>query len=157
MTNSYESPLPLLSFEFVLTVELGPVMDVGDVGRGRRLVFPVVGGTVQGPHISGLVLAGGADWALAHPHGRVDLDVRVQVRTAGGDAIHISYTGTTQVPKEVAAALGECETGFGENYFWCHVRMESGSPVYAGLSALLFVGRGRFVPGGVQYEVFALS
>jgi hypothetical protein len=52
---------------------------------------------------------------------------------------------------------GKDETQFDDQYFRTLIRMESGAPAYAWVNTTAFVGRGRVVPGGVEYEVFRVT
>ena len=56
-----ELPLPRLEFIFAAHVTVDEPRDLGDIGKGRRRIVPITGGTFFGPDISGTVLPGGAD------------------------------------------------------------------------------------------------
>lgn len=50
----------MLIFAVQARVELGPVIAVGQVPRGRRRIIPIVGGSFEGPGLKGQVLNNGA-------------------------------------------------------------------------------------------------
>jgi hypothetical protein len=56
-----------------------------------------------------------------------------------------------------AALFSDGETGFGDQYFYTHVRIESGAEQYAWVNRTLFVGQGRVATDGVEYEVYRLA
>ena len=51
-------------YEFIahLRLTLGMPFEVGDTPRGRHRIVSISGGAVAGPHLTGTVLPGGADW-----------------------------------------------------------------------------------------------
>ena len=49
------------------------------------------------------------------------------------------------------------ETGFGDQYWCTHLQIESGADQYAWVNRTLFVGQGRAVTDGVEYEVYRLA
>ena len=53
------------------------VHDIGDGGRGQRMIVEVTGGTFEGPHLRGQVLPFGADWVVTRSDGVWALDVRI--------------------------------------------------------------------------------
>ena len=59
-----------------LHVQLGAVQEIGTLAAGRRRVVPIVGGRVEGPRLSGEVLAGGADWQIVAPDGSAAIEAR---------------------------------------------------------------------------------
>ncbi len=54
-------------------MEVGTPHELGDVGGGRRRVVPILGGAVQGPRLSAVVLPGGANWQTIYPGGRTEV------------------------------------------------------------------------------------
>jgi hypothetical protein len=84
------------------------------------------------------------------------LDVRGQLVTEDGAVVLITYSGLLEMNRKVSSAAGG-ETEFQDQYFRTLIRMESGAPSYAWVNTSLFVGRGRLVQGGVEYEVYRLT
>ena len=64
----------------------------------------------------------------------------------------------------VAAAVGDgwvkgdrISGRLGDNYWFTHVRLESGAPTYQWVNRTLFIGQGRAVTDGIEYEVYRLA
>ncbi|MFT4251514.1 MAG: DUF3237 domain-containing protein, partial [Caulobacter sp.] len=96
---------PALAHVFDLLVEVGPAQELGEVGGGRRRVIPITGGRLEGPGLSGRVLAGGADWQTIRPDGVTLLQARYTVRMSDGTTVGIVNTGVRRAPPEVVARL----------------------------------------------------
>lgn len=145
--------------EFTYNANLGPAVAVGEGPFGTRMVLPVVDGRARGDRISGTLVGGGGDWALIGSDGWGRLDVRGQIQTDDGAAIYLSYTGLLQLTEKVmtAVATGSEGTEFDDQYFRTAPRLETGDERYAWVNQMLFVARGRMIPGGVEYEVFRLT
>ena len=47
------------------------------------------------------------------------------------------------------------ETEFGDTYFVTQPRFETGDARYSWLNYTLAVAEGRFIPGGVEYQVYS--
>ncbi|KAF2151557.1 hypothetical protein K461DRAFT_321774 [Myriangium duriaei CBS 260.36] len=64
-------------------------------GQATRLVFPISGGTVQGPKISGVIVPNsGADWATTFHGGAVmHLNARYTLRTNDGHHVFVRSRG----------------------------------------------------------------
>lgn len=68
-----------LEYEFLYDIEftLDSIIEVGQTPLGKRVIYPVTGGTFEGPKLKGKVLPIGADWALFFERGSAKLDVDV--------------------------------------------------------------------------------
>ncbi len=65
--------------------------DIGSTRQGTLTIFPVTGGSFEGEHLRGRVLAGG-DWVTAHGDGIFTLDLRVTHETEDESLIHMTFT-----------------------------------------------------------------
>lgn len=121
--------------------------------------MPVTGGRAEGDRISGDLVGGGGDWLLVGPDGWGRLDVRGQIQTDDGAVIYLSYTGVLQLTETVMAAVasGTIGTEYDDQYFRSTPRLETGDERYAWVNQTLFVGRGKIIPGGVEYEVYRVT
>jgi hypothetical protein len=45
-----------------LTVELSPIVELGQGRAGQRRIIPITGGKVRGERVNGTILNVGADW-----------------------------------------------------------------------------------------------
>ena len=148
-----------LELEFTYDAKLDPALVVGAGPYGTRMVMSVVGGRAEGERIRGSLVGAGADWAVIGADGWGRLDVRGQIQTDDGAVIYISYTGLLQLTEKVMAAVGTGTEGtaFDDQYFRTTPRLESGDERYAWVNQTLFVGKGRMIPGGVEYEVYRVT
>lgn len=148
-----------LQLEFTYDAKLAPAVIPGPGPFGTRMVMPVTGGQAKGDRISGTLVGGGGDWLLVGPDGWGRLDVRGQIQTDDGAVIYLSYTGVLQLTETVMAAVasGTIGTEYGDQYFRSTPRLETGDERYAWVNQTVFVGRGRIVPGGVEYEVYRVT
>lgn len=87
---------PGLTFLARLTVTCAPAVDLGPDGAGRKVMIPILGGTVAGPHLNGAVLPGGADWATRRPDGTTRVWARYALRLDDGTVVGVTNTGTVQ-------------------------------------------------------------
>jgi hypothetical protein len=127
---------------------------VGPGPLGVRVVSTVVGGWCKGERLNGTLKGAAGDWMLVGKDGFARLDVRGQLVTDDGAIVLITYTGLLEMSQKVTAGG---ETQFDDQYFRTLIRMESGAPQYAWVNTSAFVGRGRVVPGAVEYEVYRLT
>ena len=100
---------------------------VGDTPYGGRNVFPIIGGTVEGPMIKGEVLHG-ADYGLGRADESFELDVRLVFRTDDDALINMYYIGLI------------FETEDGDQYWRIVARFETGAEQYDWLNRVIAVG-----------------
>lgn len=138
-------------------VELAGVKEMGETPWGRRRVIDVLGGSFDGPRMTGTVLAGGADWQVVHADGSATIDARYTLRTHDGAPICIQTQGVRHGPPEVIAALGRGEpVDPADYYFRLAVRFETAAPGYLWLNHILAVASGLRAAGAVLYDAYAL-
>jgi len=85
---------PVLEFVFEELVLLAPDNKVGQTPWGQRNIVPITGGTFEGPHIKGKVLAGGWDWQLLAAGGCASLQADYMIQADDGTIINVVNTGT---------------------------------------------------------------
>src|ERR1700736_3448224 len=96
---------PRLELIFAAAVSVGPPLDLGDVGKGRRRIVPITGGEFSGPDIRGQVVPGGADWQILRSDGVSELEARYTLRTDDGALIDVRNFARRHGPAEVMSAL----------------------------------------------------
>lgn len=74
-------------------VEPAPAPHVGQTRWGDRRLIRIVGGSFDGPRLSGEVLPGGADWQVVHEDGTAGIDTRYTLRTHDGALLYIQTQG----------------------------------------------------------------
>jgi hypothetical protein len=149
---------PALEFMHDLTAGLDPAFQIGDCGRGSRLIVPARGGTVSGPRLREKLLSPSGDWLSVRTDGTGELDVRGIIGTDDGALIYVTYRGyLTDVPSLMPRwAAGETIPP-DEYYFRTTPYYETGAPQYAWLTKIVAVGVGSLVPGGVSYRIFEVK
>ncbi len=84
---------PVMTHVFTLEVELLSPVVVSDTSSGQRLFIPIVGGTANGPRLTGRVLPGGGDWAVERASGEMDIHAHYLIQTDDGVVIEVDNRG----------------------------------------------------------------
>ncbi|GAA3583195.1 hypothetical protein GCM10022419_076190 [Nonomuraea rosea] len=149
---------PVLSFAFEIRAELAPTLHVGH-GDGEKTEFtPIVGGTVEGPSLRGIVLPGGGDWS--NTRGRVcELDARYLIQAEDGAVIDIVNRGYyhegTECPGQDDGALQVTRPGV---YYRTSPVFRTDAPAHRWLAETVFVGLAREADGdAVAIRMYALA
>ena len=110
--------------------------------------------------ISGEVLNAGGDWALVRRDGSFVPDVRLVLRTDGGELVSFHYGGRwTAAPDDMARLLRREGDLASIPFYWraaCQFECASGTSV-DWLNGIVAVSVGRPKPGGAIYDVFRLD
>jgi hypothetical protein len=150
-------PAPGLVFAFQARVELGEVMELGQVPHGRRRIVPITGGTFEGSGLKGRVLDNGADWQIVHADGLTEIDTRYALQTDAGQIIYVQNAGMRHAPAEVLQKLAAGEI-VDPNlvYFRTVPRFETSAPELQWLTRSIFVGTGERYPTHVIIRFWRL-
>lgn len=133
---------PPLAYAFEARVDVGPVIDVGEVTGGRRRVVPILGGTFDGPRLRGRVLPG-ADWQVVHDGVLSKIVARYLLETDAGSLIAITNRGLRHAPPDVLARMAAGETvDPALVYFRTVATFESADPSLAWLTRSIVLGSG---------------
>jgi hypothetical protein len=150
-----ELPAPRLEFIFAAHVTVGEPRDLGDIGKGRRRIVPITGGTFSGPDISGSVLRGGADWQIIRGDGVAELEARYTLQSEDGALIEVCNLARRHGPPEVMAALAAGrEVDPTRYYFRGATFFETGAQRYAWLTRHIVVCTGHREPSVVKVEFY---
>ncbi len=148
--------IPQLSHFCDLSVELGPVREMGHGRNGVRRIVPIVGGTVTGK-VNGTILDLGADWQTTLADGSSDIDTRYAFETEDGAVIEIVNKGVRHGPPHVLEALARGEdVDPALYYFRTAARLETGDQRYAWVNRTIFVGTGKRLASAVQVSLFSV-
>jgi hypothetical protein len=151
-------PEPKLTHLYDMHVDLEPPQAIGATPAGTRQIFVVKGGTFEGPELKGTVLPGGGDWALMRTDGAVQLDVRATIQTDDDALIYAAYSGLIVATMEQFGLLmGGGDVPISEYYFYTNPMFQTASEKYAWLNQRIAIGRGKVIPSGVEYRVWAVS
>jgi hypothetical protein len=148
--------MPLLSEKpiFVVTSTLAGIQKLGSTPYGERRIINILGGTVQGPRLTGTILPGGADWQIVRADGVVHLTARYTVQTEGGRHILVNSEGYRHGPPEVMERLARDETVDPSLYYFrAFMRFETADPGAAWLNRILAVGYGARENRAVKIDV----
>jgi hypothetical protein len=152
-----EVPEPRLEHLYDAHVDLDAPQAVGITPAGNRQIYMVTGGRIEGPRIKGDILPGGGDWALVRTDGAIQLDVRATVRTDDGAHVYAYYSGLIiATPEQFGRLVSGDDVPPGEYYFYTNPMFQAGDERYAWLNELVAIGRGKVIPNGVQYRVWAV-
>jgi Protein of unknown function (DUF3237) len=136
-----------LEYELLYKINLSiePGIELGKTPVGKRVIYPVKGGTFEGSKLKGKVRPVGGDWILRLDSATTKLDVRLLLETEDGQLISNTYTGFSHKNPD------------GTTYWRITPLFETSSKKYAWLNHLVAVGVGKFSEGGVSYEVYAIK
>ena len=136
-----------LKYEFLcdLTAILDKPIHVGQTPFGDRIIYPVSGGSFEGPKIKGKVLANGGDWLLRLDSITSKLDVRAVLETEDGELIYTYYEGFIH------------KNSNGSYYFRTNPVFQTSSKKYEWLNHTIAVGVGKIIDGGVNYKIYAIK
>ena len=144
-------------FLFDLSMRVVPGAEpIGRIAQGTRIVA-YVKGKFDGPQLKGSV-ENGADWFMLRPDGIGDIDVRLTLKTDGGELIYMHYTGFCDIPKAVADATPVGQLPAGTFPLRTAIRFETASAKHTRLNHTQAVGIGVLdsVAGTVNYKIYAL-
>ena len=138
---------------FAANVSVGPPLDCGDVGKGRRRIVPIIGGEFSGPKIRGKVLAGGADWQILRGDGVSELEARYTLQTDDGALINVRNLALRHGPPDVMAALAAGRAVEpGSYYFRGAAFFETGDAGYNWITKCIVICTGEREPAGVKLK-----
>jgi hypothetical protein len=137
-----------------LHAELGEVQDIGPVPGGRRRVVPIAGGRVEGPHLQGAILPGGADWQVIAADGTVVVEARYTLRADDGGLILVHSRGVRNgEPAVMTRLLAGEDVDAAEYYFRTLVTLESSAAPHAWVNGRLFIAVAAREPEAVLIDL----
>jgi hypothetical protein len=87
-----------LEFFMKVIVDVDNIIEVGRTPEGFLRIFPILGGTFEGPGIKGNVLNGGADWNILRSDGIKKVWARYTLKTDDDVLISIINEGFIYTP-----------------------------------------------------------
>ena len=153
-----EAQEPRLEHLFDMHADLEAPQSIAGAPAGTRQIFIVKGGRIEGPRIKADILPGGGDWALVRSDGAIQLDVRATFKTDDGALIYTTYAGLLAFAPDVGAKIfGGQDVPLNDYYFYVAPLFQTGAAEYAWLNQVVAIGRGKAVPGAVEYRVWAVQ
>ncbi len=125
---------------FRVRVELSGMMDVGPVPGGYRRIFPIVGGTFEGPRIKAKLFPIGADWNLVQPDGMMFVSARYCMQTDDGAIISVLNEGYGRLDEEAQELIKTMGMPNPDTWYSkTQPRFEVSDPKYDWLTKSVFV------------------
>ncbi|WP_293902024.1 DUF3237 domain-containing protein [Phenylobacterium sp.] len=143
-------------FVMRLQVAYDRAQRIGAGPLGTRAIFPVDGGTFEGPRLKGRVLPDGADWVTWRSDGAMLIDVRTALETHDGAVIALTYQGLAvgRTPQATARFNSREGVAYADLYARTTPRFETSDPRYAWLNRVIAVANGSRDQDGPIYHVF---
>ncbi len=128
-----------------VTCDVGAVVSLGGPAKhGERRFVPILGGTAQGPELSGELQPGGVDWQVQRADGVTDISAHYVIGTADGALIEVQSDGLRHGPADVMARLAQGEAVAPHAYFFrTLVRLTTGHPQWLHLNKVMAVAVGQ--------------
>jgi hypothetical protein len=152
-------PEPRLEFLARFSVDLGAPWEVGRTsGLGDRRIFPITGGSFDGPRLHGTILDNGADWQIVTPDGVSIIDTRYLLRLADGALTYLQTRGFRHGPADVLAAVAAGEPVNPQDYFFrVEMRFETASDTYSWLNRAMAIGSAMRLANAVVYDAYLIN
>ncbi|OYV33873.1 MAG: hypothetical protein B7Z80_22800 [Rhodospirillales bacterium 20-64-7] len=149
---------PTLDHIADLAVQVGPPVTVGKTAEGLRRVIPILGGTIAGPRLNGIILAAGADYQVIRDDGHTTLDARYVIQLDDGSMVYVVNTGVRFGPPDVMALIRRGEAvDPSKVYFRTTPRFETEAPAYQWMTRPLFLASAERHPDCVRIKVFQVG
>lgn len=150
-------PDPHLTFVFEARVDVARPRRVGRGVDEELWFFPITGGTVAGPRLTGTVIAGGGDWATTRSD-VTELDARYLIEAHDGNVIDIVNRGFHRAAPDVMARIDAGEhVPENEYYYRTAPTFRTDAPAHRWLTESVFVGMARSDGNTVCIRFFLLE
>ncbi|UAJ12597.1 DUF3237 domain-containing protein [Polymorphobacter megasporae] len=149
---------PHLTTVFSAMIEVGAPIELGVIDGGRERFIPILGGTISGPRLTGIVLCAGGDWQTVRTDGRTELLARYFLKAADGTVIAIENPGMRVAVPEVIdrMALGE-EVAAAQYYSGGSPRFRVTDGPHDWLRKRVFMARGVRRPDSLTIEFYTID
>lgn len=149
---------PSLNFAFDIHVDLGAPIFAGKGRLGERRIFPIIGGSIDGPKLKGRVVPGGADYALVRRDGSTFVSAHYLLQAEDGATIYIRNEGLFTAPISV---IEDVDSGKfvapGNYYFRAAPLFDAPEGPHQWLSDRLFISSCAFRPTDVTISVYMVE
>jgi hypothetical protein len=130
---------------------------LGDDGYGEARIVPILGGSVEGPGLSGTILPGGADEQRVRADGLTRIHARYVIKADDGALIRVDSQGLRHAAPEVMAALSRGErVDPAQVYFRNVIRFETAARAHDALNRTLYLATGERLPDHVRLQLSVL-
>ena len=152
-------PAPGVKYAMRIRATIDRPQELGTVNDIRKRVIPITGGIVEGPALTGKVLAGGADWQSIRSDGTADLMARYTIEASDGTLISVTNIGYRHGPADVLAKIAAGEQVNPDDYYFRatpRFDVADDSP-HAWLGKTIFVCTAARYLDHVRLEIFELT
>jgi hypothetical protein len=157
MTETNRAVPPQLIFAFEVNAEIGRAIEIGPTPRGYRRIVPILGGSVEGPGIHGMVLPGGADWQIVRSDSVAEIHARYTIDLEEQGLVYVVNAGIRRSDPAVIARLNAGEpVDESEYYFRTVPQFETAAPAAQWLMRSVFVATGQRNPTSVRIRFWRL-
>ncbi|MEQ1806166.1 MAG: DUF3237 domain-containing protein [Burkholderiaceae bacterium] len=155
--SSFPAPPQLVPMTQV-RCEVGPVVSLGVAKHGERRYVALLGGTVRGPELNGVVVQGGVDWQVNRADGALDIAAHYVIRSDDGALIEVQSDGLRHGPPQVLARLARGEAVPRDEYFFrTVVRFTTGAPAWLHLNKVLALAVGQREANAVLLDFYRIT
>ena len=138
--------------------EVGALVSLGAAKYGERRYVPLLGGTVDGPELSGAIVEGGVDWQVNRADGVLDIAAHYVIRAADGGLIEVQSDGMRHGPPEVMARLARGDAVARDEYFFrTLMRFQTGAPQWLHLNKVMALAVGQRQARLVVLDVYRIT
>jgi Protein of unknown function (DUF3237) len=137
-----QPPLLVVEFAFTANVQLGEIRILGRGPQGIRRFIPIIGGTVQGPDLTGRVIAAGGDSQIVRSDDVIVLEARYMIQADDGTLLSVVNRGYRHSTPDIMARLADGEPVNPKDYYF-RTAAQLEAPIgsrYERFNRLLFVG-----------------
>ena len=141
-----------------ITCEVGALVSLGAAPQGERRYVPLGTGTVAGPQLNGVVVAGGIDWQWQRADAVLEIAAHYVLRADDGGLIEVRSDGLRHGPPAVMAALARGDAVPPQNYFFrTFVRFTTAAPAWLHLNRTMAVAVGAREAQRVVLDLFSVG
>jgi hypothetical protein len=149
---------PALSFVADIRVDVGEPVTIGETGAGLRRLIPILGGSVEGPRLTGRVVPGGADFQNLRADGVMELEAKYVLEATNGALIYVVNRGLRRGPADAVEKLMRGEPVDPRLiYFRAAPAFESAAPEFKWMMESLFVCTGARLPTQVLLSLYEIT
>ncbi|MBL8328800.1 MAG: DUF3237 domain-containing protein [Rubrivivax sp.] len=152
------APPPGLTWLAQIRCEVGALVSLGQGPHGERRYVPLLGGSVSGPGLQGVIEPGGVDWQILRQDQVLDISAHYVIRTPDEARIEVTSQGLRHGPPEVMQQLARGEAVAPTAYFFrTLMRFTTGHPGWRHLNAVMALARGMREPATVRLDVYQIT
>ena len=156
-TVNFPPPPPLVPMTQV-RCEVGTLVTLGQAKYGERSYVPLLGGTVRGPELNGVIVEGGVDWQVNRADGVLDIAAHYVIRAGDGALIEVQSDGLRHGPPQVMERLARGDAVARDEYFFrTVVRFTTGAPQWLHLNKVLALAVGQREANAVLLDFYRIT